>query len=99
MEKLIEYGQGEIAISRQLDFERIQALAQVGALMLDLETAKKHLDFCNEKRNNFVKQVLANNGITQFDSARPTKEGVVATIPDELKLGRPNGGEFLAESR
>lgn len=92
MDKLITFTSNEVAQARTIEEERTQALAQIGALYMDLDAAKKGLDTCNDRRTTFFRQVLANSGIHQFESARATKDGIVVTIPNELiEKNKPNG--------
>jgi hypothetical protein len=95
MEKSIAFSPIETALFQQMEQERTNALAQIGALMMDLETAKKNLEMANERRNTFVKQIIAGNGINQFESVRPSREGLVVSIPEPMI--RPNGAENASE--
>jgi 2-polyprenyl-3-methyl-5-hydroxy-6-metoxy-1,4-benzoquinol methylase len=96
MEKTITFNQNEQMQSHQIEQERTQILAQVGALMMDLETSKKALDTINERRNTFIRAVLSSNGISSFESCRPTRDGVMVTV-QELAANRPNGAENVVE--
>lgn len=82
MEKTIKWEGAEVFQVQQIEQEKTQVLAQIGALMLDLETAKKNLETVNEKFKAVVKQAIQSRGINQFDSARPMPGGVSLTIPD-----------------
>jgi hypothetical protein len=95
MEKTITFSRSEMMQLQQLEMERQQLLAQIGEIMLNLESARKSLDTCNEKRNQFVRGIILNNGIGQFKSVRPTENGMVVIIPDEEpepQIAKVNGG-------
>lgn len=97
MEKTIQFNQGETIQSMQIEQERINALAQVGALMLDLETAKKNLEAVSERRSSFIKQVIASNGFSQFESARQVKNGIVVTVADDLTKSNGAGDGYTRD--
>ena len=86
MEKTIKWEHSEAMTMQAIEQERLQALAQVGALMLDLETAKKNLDTANEKQKSAVRQILASRGIERVESARPIQGGLVVSIPDSKQM-------------
>ena len=92
MEKSITFSSSESSQSQQIEQERTQILAQIGTLMMDLETAKKLLDSATERRNAFVRQIVSSAGIYRFDSVRPVKDGLIVTVPDDSSKFRPNGG-------
>lgn len=90
MEKTIKWDQNEIPVMQSIDNERTQCLAQIGALMMELENAKKNLDTINGRQRSAVQQAISSRGIMQFESARPILGGVVLQVPEET--GRINGG-------
>ena len=71
MEKTIKWEQNEIMQMSNLEQERTKTLAQIGALMMDLETAKKNLEAINERHKSAIQQALQTRGVSQFESARP----------------------------
>jgi hypothetical protein len=84
MEKTIQLDQRELQQAGQIDQARMQALAQIGALSMDMEQAKRNLEVANEQQRSFMRQALAAHGIEQFDSARPVPNGILVTIPDSI---------------
>lgn len=90
MEKTIKWEPTEAPVMQQLEFERMQTLAQIGALMMDLDNAKKNLESINERQKVAIRQALNARGIDRFDSARPTPGGLTLQIPDVPILN--NGG-------
>lgn len=83
MEKSFSLDQKEHAALAGLEQERTQALAAIGALMLDLEQARKNLDGSVERQKAFIRQSLAARGIERFDNARLVGGSVVVSLPDE----------------
>lgn len=83
MEKTFSLDQKEAATLAQVDQERTQALAAVGALSLDMETARKNLELAADRQRSFVRQVLSNRGVERFDNARVQNGAVVVTLPDQ----------------
>lgn len=86
MEKIIKWEQNESMHMSQIENERTQVLAQIGALMMDLETAKKALDTINSKHKSAIQQALNSRGIMQFESARPIQGGVVLNVPEQREV-------------
>lgn len=109
MEKTFQLDQKEAALLGQLDQERTQALAMVGALSLDMEQAKKNLDAAAERQRSFIKQALVTRGVERYDNARAQNTTLIVTLPDEMlpaavggalkMVERPNGspGEMPKE--
>lgn len=87
MEKTIKWEPSEAMQIQQLEQERVNTLAQIGALMMDLDTAKKGLEGVNERHKSTIRQILQARGITQYDSGRPIQGGIVLNVPDEAKNG------------
>ena len=95
MEKSIKWEGNEAMMMQGLDQKKTQALAQIGALMMDLETAKKNLEAVNEEFKSAIRNALASRGINQVETARPVPGGLIVNIPDvpeSHQLGKPNGG-------
>jgi hypothetical protein len=67
----------------QLDQERTQALAVVGALSLDMEQARKNLDTAAERQRTFIRQALVNRGIDRYENARAQNGCLLVTLPEE----------------
>ena len=86
MEKSFELEQRETALLGQLDQERTQALAMIGALSLDMEQAKKNLDTTAERQRAFVRQALIARGIDRYDNARAQNGTLFVTVPDEQMM-------------
>jgi hypothetical protein len=82
MEKTFTLDQKEAALLAQVDQERTNALATVGALSLDMEQARKNLDTAAERQRSFIRQALAARGVDRFESARAQNGTIVVTMPD-----------------
>jgi hypothetical protein len=82
MEKTFQLDQKELAMIAQADQERTQALAQVGALSLDMEQARKNLDAAAERQRYFIRQIVMNRGVERFESARVQNGAIVVTVPE-----------------
>jgi len=83
MEKSFQLDQREASVAQQLDQERTQALAAVGALSLDMEQARKNLDAVAERQRAFVRQAVMTRGIENFVNARTGNGTLVVALPDE----------------
>ena len=84
MEKTIKWDASEDMQMRTIENDRTQVLARIGALMMDLDTAKKDLETVNGRQRSVIQQSLQSKGITQFESARPIPGGLVLQIPDTM---------------
>jgi hypothetical protein len=82
MEKSYQLDQKEMNLLQPLDQERTNALATIGALSLDMETARKNLDTAAERQRAFIRQALINRGVDRFDNARIQNGALLVTIPD-----------------
>ena len=82
MEKTYHLDQTEQAMLTQVDQERTNALAMVGALSLDMEQARKNLDSAAERQRAFIRQALATRGVTQYENAKAQNAVLVVTMPD-----------------
>ena len=102
MEKSFQLDPKETALLGQLDQERTQALAMIGALSLDMEQARKNLDNAAERQRGFIRQAMSNRGIDRFDNARVQNGALLVTLPDSnplalgsesgvMRVDRPNG--------
>jgi hypothetical protein len=92
MEKTITLDPKEQAMLAQVDQERTQALAMVGALSLDMEQARKNLDTVAERQRSFIRQALTSRGVERYENARAQNGALIVTMPDEmspLPTGRP----------
>lgn len=84
MEKSFPLDQKEAVLLSQLDQERTQALAQVGALSLDMEQARKNLDVAAERQRSFIRQALVARGVERFQNARVQEGALIVTMPEAL---------------
>lgn len=84
MEKTIQLDSKESAMVAAIDQERTNALAQVGALSLDMEQARKNLDSAAERQRSFIRQALAIRGIDRFDNARVQNGALHVSMPEEM---------------
>jgi len=89
MEKSFQLDQKEAALVGQLDQERTQALAVVGALSLDMEQARKNLDSAAERQRSFIRQSLNSRGIERYDSARTMNGALIVVLPDQPVMEPP----------
>lgn len=87
MEKTIKWEGAEISQMQSIEQERTQVLAQIGALMMDLENAKKNLETVNGKHKSLIQQALTSRGINQFESARPVQGGISITVSEQVVNG------------
>ena len=95
MEKTFELDQKEAGYLAQVDQERTQALAMVGALSLDMEAARKNLDTAAERQRSFIRQALSTRGVERYENARAANGSIIVTMPE----GMPTFGSTLpAES-
>jgi hypothetical protein len=85
MEKTFQLDQKETGLLAQLDQERTQALAAVGALSLDMEQARKNLDSAAERQRGFIRQCLSSRGVEQFQNARMQNGALVVTMPEVMQ--------------
>jgi|SRR5215831_5773631 len=83
MEKSFQLDQKEAVLLGQLDQERTQALAMVGALSLDMEQARKNLDSAADRQRSFIRQALTNRGIERYENARAANGALIITLPDQ----------------
>ena len=90
MEKTFQLDQKEVAALQQADQERTVALAQVGALSLDMETARKNLDAAQERQKFFIRQAVTARGIERFNAARQQDATLIVSLPDEMPAARPS---------
>jgi hypothetical protein len=84
MEKTYNLDQKENAMLMQIDQERTQALAAVGALSLDMEQARKNLDNAAERQRSFIRQALSTRGVEQFQNARAQNGALIVTLPEPM---------------
>jgi hypothetical protein len=82
MEKTFQLDQREAMTIQQMDQERTQALAMVGALSLDMEQARKNLDATAERQKAFLRQAVANRGIDRYENARTQNGQLFVSLPD-----------------
>jgi len=104
MEKSYQLDQREAALLGQMDQERTQALAAVGALSLDMEQARKNLDVVAERQRSFLRQALSQRGIDRYENARVANGSLVVTMADApvaveavMKMDRVNGAVIEAK--
>ena len=104
MEKSYQLDQRVAALLGQMDQERTQALAAVGALSLDMEQARKNLDVVAERQRSFLRQALSQRGIDRYENARVANGSLVVSTPDApaameavMKMDRVNGAVIEAK--
>ena len=98
MERTFQIDQREAQQLQQMDQERVQALAAIGALSLDMEAARKNLDAVAERQRAFVRQACDKRGLDKYDGARMQSGTLYVTVPDmpmpmdlPVRVDRPNG--------
>jgi hypothetical protein len=82
MEKTYQLDQREMGLFQQADQERTQALAVVGALSLDMETARKNLDTAAERQRMLIRQALSTRNVERYDNARVANGALFVSLPD-----------------
>jgi hypothetical protein len=83
VEKTYALEQKEAQQLGQLDQERTQALAVVGALSLDMETARKNLEAIAERQRSYLRMALDKRGVERFDNARIQNGEIIVNVPDQ----------------
>jgi hypothetical protein len=99
MEKTYQLDQREMMSLGQVDQERTQALAAVGALSLDMEQARKNLDSVVDRQRAFIRQALVARGVERYENARVQAGTLYVTVADApvalealpVRTERPNG--------
>jgi hypothetical protein len=102
MEKSFQLDQRENALLGQVEQARTQALAAIGALSLDMETAKKNLDMVAEQQRYHIRQALLTRNIERYENARVQNGSLIVLMPESdppamsnlegMKIvDRPNG--------
>jgi hypothetical protein len=99
MEKTFQLDQRETAMQQQLDQERTQALAAIGALSLDMRTAEKNLDAAAERQRSFLRQAVMNRGLERYDSARAANGTLIVTIADLPMPAHDGSGASMPANR
>ncbi len=96
MQKAFSLQQHEISQANALDEERKSVLAQIGALTLDMETARAQLPNVEQKRREFLAGLVKQYVAGDYRSARLENGNLVCDVPDapEAKMipTRVNGG-------
>lgn len=82
MERTIKWEPAEDVQMKMIEQEKTQILAQIGALMMDLDLVKQKLQAINDRQRAAIQQVIQSRGIGAFESARPIQGGVVLQISD-----------------
>lgn len=105
MQKAYSLQPNEINQAQQLDEERKTCLAQIGALTLDMETARAQLPLVDQKRRQYLQSLVERYGVTEYRSARIDGNNLVCDLPDGPSAqasplpvpdaGKPNGVEVL----
>ena len=102
MEKTVHLDPHEQQAAAQIEQQRMQALAQIGAAKLDAEQAeindkraRERLRALKEQEEMFLRQTLAAHGIDRFDSAHAGPGVIVANLADgppaALESAKTNG--------
>jgi hypothetical protein len=94
MQKAFGLQPNELAEAQQLDEERTRVLAQIGALTLDMETARAALPVVEQRRRQYLAKLVQQYGITEYRGARLENGNLICDLPDGPVLAPPrvNGG-------
>src|SRR5215831_19224143 len=82
MEKSFQVDQREAQQLQQMDQDRVQALAAVGALSLDMEAARKNLDAVAERQRAFLRAACDKRGLERYEGARIQNGTLYVNVPD-----------------
>ena len=83
MEKTFKLEQKELAALDQLEQDKTRALAQYGALSLDLKNAEQRISLTVERQQSFLKSALLHRGVDRYDGAQVINDSLIARVPDE----------------
>jgi hypothetical protein len=97
MEKTFQLDQKEQAMLLQVEQERTQALAMVGALSLDMEQAKKNLEMAQERQRSFLRQALVSRGVDRYENARAQNGALVVSVADAMPMPMSDAGPKIVE--
>jgi hypothetical protein len=101
MEKTYQLDQKELGQLQGLDQERTQALAMIGALSLDMETARKNLEAAAERQRQFIRSALEKREVTRYNNAQVRNGSIAVDLPDAsqgdggFQADKPNGSAAL----
>jgi hypothetical protein len=79
----------EINQAQQIDEERKTVLAQIGALTLDMETARAQLPVVEQKRRQYLANLVQLYGITDYRAARLEGGNLICDLPDAPQAQAP----------
>lgn len=114
MQKAFSLAPNEVQQTQQLDQERTEVLAQIGALTLDMETARASLPLVERKRREYLATLVRKYGVTEYRTASIQGGNLVCDLPDgpqtmqppealtgdaKLANGRANGGMEVLTGR
>jgi len=101
MQKAFSLQPNEMNQATALDEERKTVLAQIGALTLDMETARAALPVVEQKRREFLASLVKQYQVGDYRSARLEGSNLICDMPDPPQAMPPqrvNGGmEVLAK--
>jgi hypothetical protein len=66
-----------------IEEEHKQLLARYGATQLDRKQILKAIPVCEEKQRSLMRDIIARQGVTQFNAARFDGANVIVDVPDE----------------
>jgi hypothetical protein len=104
MERTFKLENKEMAALDQLEQERTRALAQYGALSIDIKAAEQRINSTVEQQRSFIRSALLHRGVDQFSGAQIVNGSLVVSLPDEeipsavSPIQKVNGHE-LAEQK
>ena len=84
MEKSFQLEPREMQNLQALETERKEVLAQIGALSLDMEAAKKKLAGSMEAQKHFLRNALSNRGLDNFQTAKLVGNEIIVTLSEDM---------------
>lgn len=82
MQKAFSLEPHDLQQTQKLDQERTEVLAQIGALTLDMETARASLPLVERKRREHLAGLVQKFGVTEYRSAAIQGNNLVCDLPD-----------------
>jgi hypothetical protein len=82
MEKAFSLEPKEAGFAAALEEEAKQALAAIGALSIEMEKARKHLDSVNEQQRTLVHAALLHRNVVECTNGRMGNGNLYCTLPD-----------------
>jgi hypothetical protein len=102
MQKAFSLQPNEVNQAQQIEEERKNVLAQIGALTLDMEQARAQLPVVEQRRRQYLQTLVQQYGVTEFRTARIEGNNLICDVADGPQPlpptpARTNGMELLAK--